>query len=133
MEKRVSHMTTNPYTPAARFRTALRRFMRESETAARSAGVTPRQYLLLLQIAASDDGTATITELVDRLVLTQSTVTELVQRAEQAGLIERRPAPHDARVVHLSLSARGQGCLDAIHSTLKGERARLRQMLDGPE
>lgn len=126
-------MAANEYAAAARFRSALRRFMRESETAARSAGVTPRQYLLLLQIAASDDGTATITELVDRLVLTQSTVTELVQRAEQAGLIERRPAPHDARVVHLSLSARGQGCLDAIHSTLKGERARLRQMLDGPE
>jgi DNA-binding MarR family transcriptional regulator len=126
-------MAANEYTQAARLRTALRRFMRESETASRAAGVTPRQYLLLLQIAASEDGTATITDLVDRLVLTQSTVTELVQRAEQAGLVERRPAPHDARVVHLSLSERGEHCLNAIHSTLKGERNRLRQMLAGSE
>jgi DNA-binding MarR family transcriptional regulator len=126
-------MAANEYAAAARFRTALRQFMRESETAARAVGVTPRQYLLLLQIGASDDGTATVTDLVDRLVLTQSTVTELVQRAEQAGLIERRQAPHDARVVHLSLSERGARCLEAVHSTLRGERARLRQMLDGPE
>ena len=126
-------MAANDYTAAARFRTALRRFMRESETASRNAGVTPRQYLLLLQIAASENGTATITDLVDRLVLTQSTVTELVQRAEQAGLVARRPAPHDARVVHLSLSTRGEQCLSSIHSTLSGERARLRKMLDGVE
>lgn len=105
--------------------------MRESEVAARAASITPRQYLLLLQIAASEDGTATVTDLVDRLVLTQSTVTELVQRAEQAGLVERRPAPHDARVVHLSLSAHGKRCLDSVHGHLSGERARLRKMLDG--
>ena len=124
---------TNPYAAAARFRTALRQFMRESEVVAREAGVTPRQYLLLLQIAAAEDGTATVTELVDRLVLTQSTVTELVQRAEAAGLVERRPAPHDARVVHLSLSQRGSQILDSVHGALQGERARLRSMLDGSE
>jgi DNA-binding MarR family transcriptional regulator len=107
--------------------------MRESEVVAREAGVTPRQYLLLLQIAASEDGTATVTELVDRLVLTQSTVTELVQRAEAAGLVERRAAPHDARVVHLSLSDRGRRILASVHGDLQGERARLRQMLDGSD
>jgi DNA-binding MarR family transcriptional regulator len=126
-------MAANHYLAAARFRTALRRFMRESETAARGAGVTPQQYVLLLQIAASDDGTATVGELVDRLVLTQSTVTELVQRAEAAGFVERRLATHDARVVHLTLSAHGQTVLDAVHSGLKGERARLRKILDGAD
>ncbi len=124
-------MTANHYADAARFRTALRRFMRESETASRRSGVTPQQYVLLLQIAACDGGTATVGELVDRLVLTQSTVTELVQRAEAAGLVERRPAKHDARVVHLTLSERGQAILDAVHSGLKSERARLRTILDG--
>src|SRR5436305_7024770 len=128
-----NEMSANEYAAAARFRTALRAFLRESETASRAAGVTPRQYLLLLQIAASDHGTATVTELVDRLVLTQSTVTELVQRAEQAGLVERRPAPHDARVVHLRLSPRGEQCLQTVYSKLSGERARLRELLDGHE
>jgi len=111
-------MAANEYAAAARFRTALRQFLRESETVAREVGVTPRQYLLLLQIASSEDGTATVTDLVDRLVLTQSTVTELVQRAEQAGLVERRASMHDARVVHLSLSERGERCLHAVHSRL---------------
>ncbi len=124
-------MTANEYADAARFRTALRRFMRESETASRRSGVTPQQYVLLLQIAACDGGTATVGELVDRLVLTQSTVTELVQRAEAAGLVERRPAKHDARVVHLTLSERGKTILDEVHAGLTGERARLRTMLDG--
>lgn len=124
---------TNEYAAAARFRSALRRFMRESEVASRNAGVTPRQYLLLLQIAASEDGTATVTDLVDRLVLTQSTVTELVQRAEASGLVQRRSAPHDARVAHLTLTARGQAILAAVHADLKGERSRLRQMLDAAD
>jgi DNA-binding MarR family transcriptional regulator len=126
-------VAANQYAAAARLRTALRVFLRESETAARNAGVTPRQYLLLLQIAAAENGTATVTDLVERLVLTQSTVTELVQRAEHAGLVERRPAPHDARVVHLSLSARGSQVLETVHSKLSGERTRLRQLLDGAE
>ena len=120
----------NEFAPAAQFRTALRKFLRESEIAAREAGVTPRQYLLLLQIGAADDGTTTVTDLVDRLVLTQSTVTELVQRAEQAGLVERRGATHDARVVHLSLSDKGRRILREVHSRLRGERTRLREMLD---
>jgi DNA-binding MarR family transcriptional regulator len=123
-------VAANEYLAAARWRTALRRFLRESEIASRAAGVTPRQYLLLLQIAAHEDGTATVTDLVDRLVLTQSTVTELVQRAEQAGLVERRQSPHDARVVHLTLSAHGEHCLQLVHSKLRGERTRLRAMLD---
>jgi DNA-binding MarR family transcriptional regulator len=121
----------NEYAEAARFRTALRRFLRESETAARSAGITPRQYLLLLQVGAADDGTTTVSELVDRLVLTQSTVTELVQRAEQAGLVERRAAANDARVALLSLSPQGRRCLEAVHTHLRGERARLRAILAG--
>jgi DNA-binding MarR family transcriptional regulator len=123
-------LRANEYVAAARFRTALRKFHRESETASRNAGVTPRQYLLHLQIAGSDGGTTTVTDLVDRLVLTQSTVTELVQRAEHAGLVERRGATHDARVVHLSLSEEGRRTLKTIHGHLGGERLRLRKMLD---
>jgi DNA-binding MarR family transcriptional regulator len=123
-------VSANDYVAAAKLRTALRQFLRESETRARAEGLTPRQYLLLLQIGASADGTTTVSELVERLVLTQSTVTELVQRAEQAGLVERRVAPHDARVAHLSLSGEGERRLAAVHADLRGERAQLRRMLD---
>jgi len=103
--------------------------MRDSETFARAEGLTPRQYLLLLQIAGSERGTATVTELIDRLALTQSTVTELVQRAEQAGLVSRSPAPHDARVVQLRLTEHGAVKLAHVHAQLGGERRQLLELL----
>jgi DNA-binding MarR family transcriptional regulator len=121
------------YAPAARLRTALRHFLRESETVARAEGLTPRQYLLLLQIAGAEDGTTTVSKLTGRLVLTQSTVTELVQRAEHAGLVTRNTAPHDARVAHLRLTPEGERRLAAVHGQLKGERARLRRLIDADE
>jgi DNA-binding MarR family transcriptional regulator len=122
--------SSNPYRAAAEFRTALRHFLRKSEHASRDAGVTPRQYVLLLQIAAAEGGKTTVSELVDRLALTQSAVTELVQRAEQVGLVRRAGSPHDGRVVHLSLTADGERRLSQIHGSLGPERAELRRVMD---
>ena len=121
---------TSPYRHAAAFRAELRRFLRRSEDVARSEGITPRQYILLLQIAGSDDGTRTVTQLVDQLQLTQSAVTELVQRAEVADLVQRRGSTKDARVVHLSLTEVGKERLARVHSALGPERAQLRRMID---
>ena len=123
-------MTMNPYRPMARFREELRHFLRRSETAARAVGITPRQHLLLLQIAGSDDSTATVSELVQKLALTQSAVTELVQRAEQAGLVARTPSTEDGRVVNLSMTGRGAAKLDAVSDALETERAHLREIVD---
>jgi DNA-binding MarR family transcriptional regulator len=123
----------NRYAPAARFRAALRRFLRESENASRAAGLTPQQYMLLLQIAGSEEGTATVSQLIELLSLTQSTVTELVQRAEQADLIARSTSPDDARVVDLRLTEEGARRLTRVHEQLSGERRRLRTMLDQPD
>jgi DNA-binding MarR family transcriptional regulator len=120
----------NRYEKAARFRSAVRQFLRTSEDAARSAGVTPSQHLLLLQIAGSGNGTTTVSELVDKLALTQSAVTELVQRAEQAGLVRRAPSVADGRVVHLSLTADGDQKLAQVHDALGPERSRLRRVVD---
>jgi DNA-binding MarR family transcriptional regulator len=123
-------MAVNRYEAAAAFRAELRRFLRQSEECARRFGITPRQHLLLLQIAGSDGGTATVSDLVRLLALTQSAVTELVQRAEAAGLVERAPSHHDGRVVNLSLTALGQRKLDAVHGALGPERAELRKVID---
>ena len=68
MQKRV--VAQNPYESAARFRAELRRFLRRSEDAARRHGVTPRQHLLLLQIAGAEGGQTTVSELVGTLALT---------------------------------------------------------------
>ncbi|HVC88600.1 MAG TPA: MarR family transcriptional regulator [Gaiellaceae bacterium] len=118
------------YRPAARFRSELRRFLRRSEDCARSNGITPRQHLLMLQIAGAEDGTTTISELVHSLSLTQSAVTELVQRAEQSGLVQRAGSPDDARVVHLSLTRLGADKLASVQRELGPERTQLKRMID---
>jgi DNA-binding MarR family transcriptional regulator len=123
-------MSGNRYSKAAEFRTALRHFLRVSEKAARAAGITPAQHLLLLQIAGGPDGTATVSGLVDRLALTQSAVTELVQRAVLAGLVQRTTSADDGRVVHLSLTAAGEEKLARVHDALGRERTALRRVVD---
>src|ERR671939_1599535 len=94
----------------ADFREALRRFLRQSERVARTCGLTPQRYLLLLMVKGARDGSeqSTVTELADRLQLAQSTVTELVSRAEEAGLVEREASQSDARVAYLRLTAEGE-------------------------
>lgn len=119
------------YADAANLRSSLRQFLRRSEEVSRKHGLTPQQYLLLLMIKASEETSepATISQLVERLALTQSTVTELVQRAEDADLVARRQSPDDGRVVYLSLSPLGEKKLHAAFVELGPERALLQQTI----
>ena len=112
----------------AAFRAALRAFLRESELSARAGGLTPQRYLLLLMIKGAPDGSerATVTELSDRLGLAQSTVTELVSRAEEIGIVERSPSDADGRVAYLRLTKEGERRLELAFTRLDVERARLR-------
>ena len=119
------------YRAAAELRTALRAFVRRSEQLAREQRLTPQQYVLLLLIKGSPDGRerATVTDLSRRLQLGQSTVTELVQRAEDGGLIERTLDRTDARVSWLSLTPGGSERLAAVVRRLGPERRRLFELL----
>ncbi|HEY8705911.1 MAG TPA: MarR family transcriptional regulator [Gaiellaceae bacterium] len=112
----------------AEFRTALRRFLRRSERVARQYGLTPQRYLLLLMIKGAADGReqSTVTQLADRLQLAQSTVTELVRRAEETGLVTREQSQDDARVAHLRLTPEGDRRLMQSFTELSAERAQLR-------
>ena len=112
----------------AEFRAALRRFLRRSERAARSSGLTPQRYLLLLMIKGAPDGSekSTVTELAERLQLAQSTVTELVRRAEEVGLVERETSSVDGRVAHLRLTEEGERRLTQSFTSLAVERDALR-------
>jgi DNA-binding MarR family transcriptional regulator len=116
----------------AAFRAEIRSFLRTSEHLARSAGLTPRRYLLLLMIKGAPDGSeqSTVTELSARLQLAQSTVTELVGRAERAGLVERERSGTDLRVAHLSLTAEGERRLTLSARSLADERHELRRRLE---
>ena len=115
------------YVRVAEFRAALRRFLRRTERIARDSGLTPQRYLLLLMIKGASDGSArsTVTTLANRLQLAQSTVTELVGRAEDAGLLAREPSPADGRVALLALTPRGEELLASAFTGLETERRNL--------
>jgi DNA-binding MarR family transcriptional regulator len=119
----------------AEFRTALRRFLRSSELTARAHGLTPQRYLLLLMIKGAPDRSerATVTQLSQRLHLAQNSVTELVARSVEAGLVEREPSPDDARVSYLRVSAEGERRLRDTLNALAGERRALRQAIEALE
>jgi DNA-binding MarR family transcriptional regulator len=115
------------YQRAAELRAALRSFLRASEQTARRHRLTPQRYMLLLMIKGAPNGSerSTVTELAQRLQLAQSTVTELVRRAETVGLIRREPSAKDGRVAYLSLSEEGERRLAGAIADLGPEHRRL--------
>lgn len=119
------------YEDAAELRSALRRFLHRGEEIARRNGLTPQQYLVLLMIKGAPGGreSSTVSELVERLALTQSTVTELVHRAEEHGLVHRETSAVDGRVVELTLTEKGAAALAAAVAEHGSERETLLAML----
>ena len=125
-------LTAEEVARVAEFRAALRRFMRRNERNARAAGLTPQRYLLLLMIkgAADHSEQSTVTELADRLQLAQSTVTELVRRAEETGLVERERSAADGRIAYLRLTAEGERRLAKSFTSNESERQALRDAFE---
>jgi DNA-binding MarR family transcriptional regulator len=115
----------------AAFRAALRSFLSASEHLARASGLTSQQHLLLLMIKGAADGSeqATVSDLADRMKLAQNTVSELVQRTEQIGLIDRERSPADARSTHLRLTPEGERRLTAAFTGHDSARTELRRAI----
>jgi DNA-binding MarR family transcriptional regulator len=124
-------VSTDEIIHIANFRAALRRFLRQTEQAARRCGLTPQRHLLLLMVKGAPDGSerSTVSELAHRLQLAQSTVTELVTRAEDAGLLARRQSSDDARVTHVTLTSEGERRLGCAVSAMGEGRLALRDAL----
>jgi DNA-binding MarR family transcriptional regulator len=102
--------------------------MRTAERNARAAGLTPQRYLLLLMIKGAPDHSeqSTVTELAEQLQLAQSTVTELVSRAEEIGLIARERSTEDGRIAYLRLTPDGEQRLAQSFTSNERERQALR-------
>lgn len=94
------------------FRYQLRRFLRFSEDAAQSEGLTPLQYQLLLHIKGYPGREwATVGELAERLQTQQHGVVALVSRCEAAELVTRSASAVDRRQVEVRLTSKGDTCL----------------------
>lgn len=92
----------------ARFRAALRRFLRQNERITARAGLTSQRYDLLLFVQASPGHRSTTTDLTEALQLGQPAVTELVNGAEAAGLLRRSRDDLDRRRVWIELTPAGR-------------------------
>ena len=125
--------TRADYQAAAALRAAVRAFLHRGEQAARRAGLTPQRQLLLLMVKGAPDGSerASIGDLAGRLCLAQNTVTELVARAETAGLQIREPSATDGRVVYLRVTAEGERRLAATVAELRADRRTLVDVVRG--
>ena len=117
---------------AAQFRRVLRRFIAHGDAAVRQVGLTPQRYLLLLAVQGAPDATQarTIGQLAEDLQLAQSSVTELVDRTEAAGLVIRTAANGDGRTVIVRLSNAGADRLHAAVAAVRSEREQLLAHLD---
>lgn len=69
-------------------------------------GVTPGQYGILKCLW--DENGLTVKQIAERMYLDSSTITGLLDRMEQKGLIKRGPDPTDRRALSVVLTAEGQ-------------------------
>jgi DNA-binding MarR family transcriptional regulator len=115
----------------ARFRFALRRFEQTTDAIIRKCGLTPQRYLLLLAVCSgsADGGTATVSGIGRDLQMPQTTVTDLVARAVDVGLLEKAAVADDGRIARISLTAEGHARLTRTVRRLQRERTDLRQAL----
>lgn len=114
---------------AAAFRTELRRFLRRTDAVTAQAGLTSQRYDLLLMVKAAADAGAEVrvTDLCRSLQLKQTAVTELVKRAVDAGLVERRRSSDDGRASLLRLTNEGENRLRTAFDELRQDREALTQ------
>lgn len=125
-------LTDDDYRRLLSFRTGLRKFLKWSEQRALLVGLTSAQHQLLLAIKGHDnpDG-PTIGELADYLLSRQHSVGGLVQRALEAGLVERFEDPDDRRVSRIKLAVHGEETLEQLSALHLEELSRLVNELSG--
>lgn len=108
------------------FRTALRRFERWSAEQAAAWGLTGAQHQLLLAVRGHGGSEApTVGEIADYLLVKHNSAVELIDRAEQLGLVRRLGDERDHRIVRLALTDEGERRLAALSQTHLEELMRL--------
>jgi DNA-binding MarR family transcriptional regulator len=117
------------YARLAQFRSALRAFLRWSESAAREVGLTPMQHQLLLAIRGRG-GAPTIREVADELMLRHHSTGELINRAEAAGLVSRNADDDDRRQIRVTVTGVGNRLLRRLSEQHLSEIRRLAPIVD---
>ena len=94
-------------------------------------GLTYTQYIVFLVLWEKDG--ISVSEIGDKLMLDNGTLSPLLKKMEQAGYVERRRRPEDDRIVEITLTEEGRalqdkakdipgkvaGCIDLSHEKVK--------------
>src|SRR6476659_3605123 len=108
-------LSKKQYETLAAFRYALRQFLRFSESAAQSAGITAQQHQALLAIKGFPGrDLVTVGELAVRLQLRHHSAVGLIDRLVSEKLVSRWPSPEDRRRVLIGLTRRGESVLEKL-------------------
>jgi DNA-binding MarR family transcriptional regulator len=108
-------MEKRDFETLADFRYQIRKFLRFSEQVTRKAGITPLQYLMLLNIKGYPGREwATIGEIAERLQAQHHGVVALVSRCEKMGFVERRRSTEDRRRIEVRLLAKGEEYVERL-------------------
>ena len=105
--------------------------------------LTMREYDVLFNLTRCPTGWTRLNELNEHLLISQPSLSRMVDRLEARGLVQRRPAQEDQRGVELSLTEEGRSVqkrlgrihVRGIHDLLSpaldsGELARLKELTD---
>jgi len=130
----LSALSKHHFEVLAEFRYQMRRFERFSELAAQSEGITPQQYLLMLQVKGTPGREwSSVVELAERLQMTHHAAVTLVTRCEALGLVRRRADADDRRKVQVHLTPRGEQLLQRLATLHRAELKSLRGVFEVPQ
>jgi DNA-binding MarR family transcriptional regulator len=114
--------TLADYRALAEFRYQVQRYLAFSDEAARSAGLLPGQYRLMLMVKGLPEGVEpTIGNLAERLGLRHHSTVELVDRLEERDLIYRERSERHRSFVFLRLTPKGEGIIRKLVVSRKKE------------
>jgi DNA-binding MarR family transcriptional regulator len=104
---------------------------RGASTTFRSFQISKGKFLLMMQLFNKGDGTLnerSPADLAEALNVTRATVTGLLDGLQRDGLIERKQAQTDRRMVQVSLTQSGLGLIDQL---LPLHFARIQELMAG--
>ncbi len=122
----VEDLKKKDYELLADFRYRLRQFMRFSEDAAKSIGLTPQQHQALLAVIGYPDrDRITIGELAERLKIRHHSAVGLVDRMAAQGLLVREESEEDRREVYIRLTPAGLEMIERLSQMHRWELAQI--------
>lgn len=131
LEQTADRFSDADYRAIAAFRARLREFLRFSEEAARSAGISPQQHQLLLAIRGHlAEGDPSIRDLAEALQIRHHSCVGLVDRLEAAELVQRAVAADDARKVLVRITPAGARVLATLTDAHRREHRHLHDVIE---